>query len=110
MANSRHAAVIGGVRIPFARSNTAYTTLGNLELLTAALKALVDRFGLKGARLGDVVAGAVIKHSRDWNLTREAMQDCGLDPHTPGHDVQRACGSSLTAAAALAQRIEAGEI
>ncbi|HKE41967.1 MAG TPA: acetyl-CoA C-acetyltransferase [Casimicrobiaceae bacterium] len=110
MANSRRAAVIGGVRIPFARSNTAYTTLGNLALLTAALKALVDRFGLKGARLGDVVAGAVIKHSRDWNLTREAMQDCGLDPHTPAHDVQRACGTSLTAAAALAQRIEAGEI
>jgi len=110
MANARRAAVIGGVRIPFARSNTAYTTLGNHELLTAALKALVDRFGLRGARLGDVVAGAVIKHSRDWNLTREATQDCGLDPHTPAHDVQRACGTSLTAAAELARRIEAGEI
>ena len=110
MNSHRRAAVIGGVRIPFARSNTAYATLGNLALLTAALRELVERFGLERARLGDVVAGAVIKHSRDWNLTREAVQGCGLDPHTPAHDVQRACGTSLTAAVEVAQRIESGEI
>jgi acetyl-CoA C-acetyltransferase len=104
------AAIVGSTRIPFARSNTAYATFGNLELLTACLSALVDRFGLKGARLGEVAAGAVIKHSRDWNLTREAALGSGLDPHTPAYDVQRACGTSLTTALQIAQRIEAGEI
>jgi acetyl-CoA C-acetyltransferase len=106
----RRAAVVGSSRIPFARSNTAYMTLGNLELLSAALTGLVDRFGLCGARLGEVAAGAVIKHSRDWNLTREASLNCGLDPHTPAYDLQRACGTSLTAALQIAQRIESGEI
>jgi acetyl-CoA C-acetyltransferase len=110
MSTYRRVAVVGSTRIPFARSNTAYATFGNLELLTAALRALVDRFGLKGMRLGEVAAGAVIKHSRDWNLTREATLSSGLDPHTPAYDVQRACGTSLTTAMQIAQRIESGEI
>ncbi|HTR57908.1 MAG TPA: acetyl-CoA C-acetyltransferase [Casimicrobiaceae bacterium] len=106
----RPVAVVGGARIPFARSNTAYVDASNQDMLTAALKALVDRFGLKGETMGEVAAGAVIKHSRDWNLTREAAQGCGLDSHTPAYDVQRACGTSLTTAVQLAHRIARGEI
>jgi acetyl-CoA C-acetyltransferase len=106
----RRAAIVGGMRIPFARSNGAYAHLGNQEMLTAAMKALVEKFSLKGEKLGEVVAGAVIKHSRDWNLAREATQSSGLDPHTPAHDVQRACGTSLTATVQIAQRIALGEI
>lgn len=106
----RRVAIIGGARIPFARSNTAYVRIGNLEMLTATLKALVDKYGLKGEQLGEVAAGAVIKHSRHWNLAREATLASGLDPHTPAYDVQRACGTSLTAVAQLAQRIALGEI
>lgn len=108
--NRRRAAIVGSTRIPFARSNTAYAQAGNLELLTAALSALVARFGLRGARLGEIAAGAVIKHSRDWNLTREAALGSGLDPHTPAYDVQRACGTSLSTVVQIAQRIESGEI
>jgi acetyl-CoA C-acetyltransferase len=106
----RRVAIIGGLRIPFARSNTAYVTLGNLEMLTAALKAMVDKYQLKGEKLGEVAAGAVIKHSKHWNLAREAALASGLDPHTPAYDVQRACGTSLTAVAQLAHRIALGEI
>ena len=106
----RRVAVVGSARTPFARSNTAYAAFSNPELLTAALSALVDRFGLKGARLDEVAAGAVIKHSRDWNLTREAALSSGLDPHTPAYDVQRACGTSLTTTLQIAQRIASGEI
>ncbi|MEO8740068.1 MAG: acetyl-CoA C-acetyltransferase [Casimicrobiaceae bacterium] len=106
----RRAAIVGSARIPFARSNTAYVHAGNMELLTAALSALVDQCGLRGARLGEVAAGAVIKHPRDWNLTREAALSSGLDPHTPAYDVQRACGTSLSTVVQIAQRIEAGEI
>ena len=79
----RRVAIVGSTRIPFARSNGAYSALGNLEMLTAVLGALVDKFGLKGETLGEVAAGAVIKHSRDWNLTREATLGSGLHPHTP---------------------------
>src|ERR1700676_5638525 len=79
-------------------------------MLTAAFAALVGKFGLKGETLGEVAAGAVIKHSRDWNLTREAALGCGLHPHTPAYDVQRACGTSLTTAVQLARRIALGEI
>lgn len=106
----RRVAVIGGMRTPFARSNTAYADIGNMELLTGALTALVEKYRLKGARIGEVAAGAVIKHSRHWNLTREATLECGLDPHTPAYDVQRACGTSLTTVAQLAHRIALGEI
>jgi acetyl-CoA C-acetyltransferase len=106
----RPVAVVGGARIPFARSNTAYVAASNQDMLTAALSALVDKFGLKGERVGEVAAGAVIKHSRDWNLTRESAQGSGLDPHTPAYDVQRACGTSLTTTVQLAQRIARGEI
>src|SRR5437763_2972616 len=91
----RPVAVLGGVRLPFARSNGAYAAQTNRSLLTAALRALVDRFGLAGKAVGEVVAGAVIKHASDWNLTRESTLDSGLDPHTPACDVQRACGTSL---------------
>jgi acetyl-CoA C-acetyltransferase len=106
----RRVAIVGSVRIPFARSNTAYGDASNQDMLTAALSGLVDKFGLKGEKLGEVAAGAVIKHSRDWNLTREAAQGAGLHPHTPAYDVQRACGTSLTTTVQLAQRIARGEI
>ena len=106
----RRVAIIGGVRIPFARAHTAYATVGNQEMLTAALCGVVERFQLQGVRLGDVIAGAVIKHSRDYNLTRESVLSSGLDPHTPGLDVQRACGTSLEAALAIGNKIALGQI
>jgi acetyl-CoA C-acetyltransferase len=109
-SSSRRAAIVGGMRIPFARSNGAYVHMGNQDMLVAAMKALIDKFALKGEKLGEVVAGAVIKHSRDWNLARESTLSSGLDPHTPAYDVQRACGTSLTATVNIAQRIAAGEI
>ena len=103
-------AILGGARIPFARANGAYGDASNQDMLTAALKALVDRYALKGERLGEVAAGAVIKHSRDWNLARESTLGSGLHPETPAYDLQRACGTSLSAVAQLANRIERGEI
>ena len=106
----RRVAVIGGVRIPFARANGAYAEVGNQEMLTASLKAVVDRFRLRGERLGDVIAGAVMKHSSQWNLTRESLLDSGLSPETPGLDVQRACGTSLEAAIAIGNKIALGQI
>src|SRR5688572_22388514 len=106
----RRVAVIGGARIPFARAHGAYATVGNQEMLTASLKAVVDKYGLKGVRLGDVVAGAVMKHSSQWNLAREAMLDSGLSPDTPGLDVQRACGTSLEAAIVIANKVALGQI
>jgi acetyl-CoA C-acetyltransferase len=111
MANTpRRVAVLGGVRIPFARANGAYMEASNQDMLTAAMTALVERFQLKGLKLGEVAAGAVIKHSRDWNLARESALGSGLDPTTPAYDLQRACGTSLSAVAQLANRIALGEI
>jgi len=109
-SSPRRVAVIGGARIPFARSSGSYASVGNQEMLTAALKAVVDKFALKGLRLGDVVAGAVMKHSSQWNLTREALLDSGLAPDTPGLDVQRACGTSLEAAIIVANKVALGQI
>jgi len=111
MANiPRRVAVLGGARIPFARAGTALAEASNQEMLTAAFSSLVAKFSLKGERVGEVAAGAVIKHSRDWNLAREATLECGVDPATPAYDLQRACGTSLSAAAQLANRIALGEI
>ena len=106
----RRVAIVGGVRIPFARSYGAYASVGNLELLSAAFRALVERHQLQGVRLGDVAAGAVVKHSRDFNLVREGVLSTGLDPQTPGLDVQRACGTSLEAAIAIGNKIALGQI
>src|SRR5574341_714819 len=111
MANiPRRVAILGGARIPFARANGAYNEVGNQEMLTAAISAVVDRFGLKGQTIGEVAAGAVIKHSRDWNLARECTLGSGLHPTTPAYDLQRACGTSLSAVAEVANRIAAREI
>src|SRR5581483_11188652 len=106
----RRVAIVGGVRIPFARSHTAYATAGNQDMLTAAFRGLVERFKLQGERLGDVAAGAVIKHSKDFNLTRECVLSSGLDPHTPAVDLQRACGTSLEAAIVIGNKIALGQI
>ena len=106
----RRVAILGGARIPFARANGAYMEASNQAMLTCAMKALVDRFGLRNERIGEVAAGAVIKHSRDWNLARECTLGSGLDPTTPAYDLQRACGTSLSAVAQLANRIAQGEI
>src|SRR5438067_543664 len=106
----RRVAIVGGVRIPFARSYTAYSTASNQDMLTATLRAVVERFKLEGERLGDVAAGAVVKHSRDYNLVRECVLGCGLDPHTPGLDMQRACGTSLEAAIDIGNKIALGQI
>ena len=106
----RRVAVIGGARIPFARAYGAYAEVGNQDMLTAALRGVVDRYALKGQRLGDVVAGAVLKHSKDFNLVRECVLSAGLDPQTPGLDMQRACGTSLEAAIAVGNKIALGQI
>ncbi|QZY30624.1 acetyl-CoA C-acetyltransferase [Nocardioides coralli] len=108
--STRRVAVVGGNRIPFARSNTAYADASNQEMLTAAIDGLVTRFGLQGERLGEVVAGAVLKHARDFNLTREAVLGSRLAPETPATDIQQACGTGLQAAIQVANKIALGQI
>jgi acetyl-CoA C-acetyltransferase len=109
-ASPRRVAIVGGARIPFARGNGAYAQVGNQEMLVAALRGVVERFGLLGQRVDDVVAGAVMKHSSQWNLTRESVFDSGLAAETPGLDLQRACGTSLEAAILLGNKIALGQI
>jgi acetyl-CoA C-acetyltransferase len=109
-ASPRRVAIIGGVRIPFARGNGAYAEVGNQEMLTAAFRGIVERFGLQGQRIDDVAAGAVMKHSSQWNLTRESVLGCGLAFETPGMDLQRACGTGLEAAILLGNKIALGQI
>ena len=103
-------AVLGGNRIPFARSNGPYATASNQDMLTAALDGLVSRFGLQSERVGEVVAGAVLKHSRDFNLAREAVLGSRLSPQTPAYDLQQACGTGLQAIIAAANKIALGQI
>jgi acetyl-CoA C-acetyltransferase len=109
-ASARRVAIVGGVRIPFARGNGAYAQVGNQEMLIAALRGVVERFGLRGQCVDDVAAGAVMKHSSQWNLTRESVLGCGLAAETPGLDLQRACGTSLEAAILLGNKIALGQI
>jgi acetyl-CoA C-acetyltransferase len=106
----RRVAILGGSRIPFARSNTAYADASNQELLTAALQGLADRFNLHGLRLGEVAAGAVLKHSRDIALTREALLSTTIGHDTPTYDVTQACGTGLEAAILVANKIALGQI
>ncbi|MBR7742405.1 acetyl-CoA C-acetyltransferase [Phycicoccus sp. BSK3Z-2] len=109
MTTTRRAAVLGGNRIPFARQFGPYAEASNQDMLTSALEGLVARYGLAGERLGEVVAGAVIKHSRDFNLTREAVLGSSLSPDTPAYDVQQACGTGLEASILLANKIALGQ-
>ncbi|MCW2527810.1 MAG: fadI [Pseudonocardiales bacterium] len=109
-AATTRAAIIGGNRIPFARSNGKYAVAGNQDMLTAAIDGLVARFGLQGDRLGEVAAGAVLKHSRDFNLTREAVLGSQLSAHTPAYDVQQACGTGLETTVLVGNKIALGQI
>jgi acetyl-CoA C-acetyltransferase len=106
----RRVAIIGGNRIPFARSNGAYVNVSNQDMLVAALNGLIERFNLQGKRMGEVVAGAVLKHSRDFNLTREAVLSTSLAPETSAYDIQQACGTGLEAAILVANKIALGQI
>jgi acetyl-CoA C-acetyltransferase len=106
----RDAVIVGGNRIPFARSNGPYGAASNQDMLTAALDGLVARFNLQGERVGEVVAGAVLKHSRDFNLTREVVLGSALDHASPAHDVQQACDTGIQAALSVANKIRLGEI
>lgn len=106
----RRVAVIGGVRIPFCRSNTFYADLSNLEMMTGALNALVNRYNLKGQHIDEVVGGAVVTHSKDFNLTREAVLGTTLAASTPGITMMQACGTSLQGGLGSAAKIATGEI
>jgi acetyl-CoA C-acetyltransferase len=106
----KRVAILGGARIPFARSNGAYAEASNKDMLTASLRGVVDKFQLHGERLGEVAAGAVLKHSRDFNLCRESVLSAGLAPETPAYDVQMACGTGLQAAVNIANKIALGQI
>ncbi len=106
----RRVAVIGGVRIPFCRSNTLYADLSNLEMLTTALNGLADRYQLSGVHVDEVVGGAVVTHSRDWNIAREAVIGSKLAPSSPGTTLIQACGTSLQAAMGIGAKIAIGEI
>ena len=108
--NTRRAAIVGGNRIPFARSNGPYAHASNQDMLTATLDGLVARFGLQDERLGEVAAGAVLKHSRDFNLTRESVLGSRLAPTTPAYDVQQACGTGLETVILTANKIALGQI
>ena len=106
----RRIAVIGGSRIPFCRSNTVYANKTNLDMLAASLQALTNRFGLDGAQLDEVIAGAVTTHPKDFNLAREALLSTSLSPLTPGITLQQACGTSLQAALMIGAKIATGQI
>ncbi len=110
MNSIRRVAILGGNRIPFARSNTVYSQATNQDMLTATLQGLVDRFNLHGERMGDVAAGAVMKHSRDFNLVRECVLSTSLARETPAFDLQQACGTGLEAAMVVANKIALGHI
>ncbi|HEV8556028.1 MAG TPA: beta-ketoacyl synthase N-terminal-like domain-containing protein, partial [Actinophytocola sp.] len=109
-SETRKVAILGGNRIPFARSNGPYASASNQDMLTAALDGLVARFGLAGERLGEVAAGAVLKHSKDFNLTRESVLGSKLSPETPAYDIQQACGTGLEAVILVANKIALGQI
>src|SRR6202008_2248624 len=106
----RRVAVLGGTRIPFARQDGPYAKASNQDMLTATLDALVDKFGLEGQAVGEVAAGAVLKHSRDFNLARESVLGTKLAPETPAYDVQQACGTGLEATILVANKIALGQI
>jgi acetyl-CoA C-acetyltransferase len=106
----RRVAIVGGNRIPFARSNSVYSRASNQDMLTAALEGLIERFSLQGERLGEVAGGAVLKHSRDRDLTRESVLGSRLAPETPAYDVQQACGTGLEATILVANKIALGQI
>jgi acetyl-CoA C-acetyltransferase len=110
MNSTRRVSVLGGIRIPFARQNGPYARASNQDMLTATLDALVAKFGLEGQVLGEVAAGAVVKHSRDFNLTRECVLGSKLAPETPGYDVQQACGTGLEAAILVGDKVALGQI
>jgi acetyl-CoA C-acetyltransferase len=103
-------AVVGGLRIPFCRAHSVYRGCSNQEMMTATLQALVNKYDLKDQTLGDVALGAVIKHSKDWNLARESVIGSGLSLRTPGFDLQRACGTSIEACIQIANKISLGQI
>ncbi len=106
----RSVAIVGSVRIPFCRSNSSYADLSNLDMLSTVLKGMVEKFDLENQQVGEVNAGAVITHSRDWNLAREAVLSSGLSPMTPATTMQQACGTSLQAAMIIAGKIASGQI
>ena len=106
----RRVAVVGGVRIPFCRSNTLYADQTNLDMMTAVLDGIAARYGLEGEQIDEVVGGAVVTHSKDWNLAREAVIGSKLGPGTPGITMIQACGTSLQAAMGIAAKIAIGEI
>jgi acetyl-CoA C-acetyltransferase len=108
--NTRRVAIVGGNRIPFARANGTYAHASDQDLLTATLDGLVERFSLEGERLGEVVAGAVLKHARDRDLARESVLGSKLAPETPAYDVQQACGTGLETVIAVANKIALGQI
>ena len=102
--------IVGGLRIPFCRSNTAYASVSNMKMLSTVLNGMVDRYQLQGEHIGEVNAGAVIAHTRDWNLAREAVLSTKLSASTPGLTLQQACGTSLQAAMVAAAKIACGQI
>lgn len=109
-APNNRAVILGGNRIPFARSNKQYSKATNLDMLTSAIDGLVARFGLAGENIGEVAGGAVLKHSKDFNLTREAVLGSALAPTTPAFDLGQACATGLEAVVSLNNKINAGQI
>jgi acetyl-CoA C-acetyltransferase len=109
-ASTRRVAVLGGTRIPFARQNGPYARASNQDMLTATLEALIGKFSIEDEIVGEVAAGGVLKHSRDFNLTREAVLGTRLNPHTPAYDLQQACGTGLEAAILVANKIALGQV
>ncbi|MGH1467563.1 MAG: acetyl-CoA C-acetyltransferase [Bdellovibrionales bacterium] len=109
MFMSKKVALVAGSRIPFTKSFSHYQENTGQELMTAALKDLVEKTNLKGKKIDDVALGAVMMHGSDWNISRECSLGSGLSPLTPAYDIRRACGTSLETVIAIANKIKLGQ-
>ncbi len=103
-------AVVSGIRTPFAKQSTAFSTIPAVDLGKLAVKALMDKTDIDPKLIDQVVFGQVVQMPEAPNIAREIVLGTGMNIGTDAYSVTRACATSFQTTANVVESIMAGTI
>ena len=101
--------IVSGARTPVGRFGGAFKDVPASDLGAAAIRAAVERAGIRPEDVDEVIMGNVLQADETGYVARRAALKAGLPDSVPAMTVNRACSSGLEAVNLAAQSIAVGE-
>src|SRR5579871_159204 len=101
--------IVSAARTAVGSFNGALASLPAHELGKIAIRSALERAGVEGARVSEVIMGQILSAGQGQNPARQASIAAGIPVETPAWGVNQLCGSGLRAVALGYQAIVNGD-